>query len=307
MFEITSNQNIRINSGDSASFQVVMDQSTSYYPIPETFIGVRVWVSEKSNSIQQVLIQEKRWYKAQLLPGSYKFTFKDRQWYLNNASVNLLNYGISIPTLSGIHDGDYFIVSYTNGDANKAVPYGSHVDFYLLRLNGNPDDYPIWVKKFYTTGRVEKTWYDDRCREAKTSVTSNLGNVSEEGNFVVTFDPADTEGLDGTYMYLIKATYTDGAKVYSSQIGNKHYFYAINDDYTGRQWNTGTDKLHCCCGGGNSSSIITATDIEAVSYGEQQVLTDKEKDIARDNIDALGENDLEGIIFNGGNATLVGG
>lgn len=199
------------------------------------------------------------------------------------------------------------MVSYTNGDANRALPYGSHVDFFLLRLNGNPDDYPIWVKKFFTTGRVEKTWYDDRCKEAKTCVTSNLNNVSEEGNFIVTFEPEDTIRLAGTYMYLIKLTYTDGTKVYSSQVGNKHYFYAINDDYTGRQWNTGLDKLHCCCGGGSSSNIVTATDIEAVSYGEEQVLTDKEKDTARDNIDALGENDLEGIIFNGGNATLIGG
>ena len=98
MFEIMSNQNIRINAGDTASFEVELTDASCEQNIRK-FIGVSVEVTEKSPSVKTLEVDKGSWYTSNRAPGEYKFIFNGRTWTLKNEKVNLLSYGIYIPII----------------------------------------------------------------------------------------------------------------------------------------------------------------------------------------------------------------
>lgn len=295
MFEIMSNQNIRINAGDTASFEVELTDGSCEQNIRK-FIGVSVEVKEKSPSVKTLEVDKGSWYTSNRAPGEYKFIFNGRTWTLDSEKVNLLSYGIYIPSMAGIESGDYFVLTYTKGDASTRLPYGSYITLYVLYQNPNPEAFPLFTKQFFTTGRVVKTMFKagNCCPDSK--ITTNLNNVSENGNFRITLDYDDTADLlDKTYMYLLKVNYMEGTQEKQVQVGNKHFFYVINDNYDGRIWNCCTDKINGCIGHAGIVGM-TASDIDAVSYAERQILNEEQQALARKNIDAISDNDVDAML-----------
>lgn len=295
MFEIMSNQNIRINAGDTASFEVEVTDTSCEQNVRK-FTGVNLEIKEKSPSIQTLEVDKGDWYTSNRAPGEYKFIYNGRNWTLNDDKINLLTYGIYIPSLAGIQSGDYFIITYTKGDPSTRLPYGSYMTLYVLYQNSDPQAYPVFTKQFFTTGRVVKTSFKvgDPCPNSK--ITTNLDNVLPNGNFNITLDYDDTADLlDKTYMYLLKVNYMEGTQEKQVQIGNKHFFYVINDNYQGRMWNCCTDKINGYIGHAGIVGM-TASDIDAVSYAERQILSEEQQSLARKNIDAVSDDEIDAML-----------
>lgn len=293
MFEIMTNNNLRINGGDTAAFEITL-QSAGCNSKVKKFTGVNTSLTDSNmTNVKSIVIDRLAWYNSDRAPGEYKFLLQENSWLLNGTPVNLLQYNIYIDQLSELNVGDYFTISYTKGDSNSLMKDGSYVTLQVMQQNTPPGSPPLFLKQFYTSGKVVKIDYRQCSESPKYTITTNIDNISEDGNFKITFDKKDTECLPyNTYVYLLQANYVENGKQQQVQIGNKHYLYVINDDFAGRAWNSYNTSITGYTNQGYKLAI-TASDIQAVSYGEKQDLKVSEQEIARQNIKAITTSDVD--------------
>lgn len=309
-----------MNRGDTVTFTVEIDLGNSLQPLPQKFTGVNLFVLDQSPIINIKSIDKQSWYKSDRTPGNYVFTYVGTQWEVNGTPTNLLEYGIYIESMVGVNAGDSFTLQYTKGDCNYHLPHGSYITFYLLNQNQNPETFPIVKKVFYTDGTVVTEYLNFDLKSVTTKTSINYNNVSPDGDFVITLEPDDTNIVPGgNYLYLLKLNYYKDGLIYTATISNKKQIYVIDDDYSGRCWNTSKRSIKRYSNEKGSSINVSASDIGAVSYEELQELNNEQQELARTNINAVNpdyvkdvvnditldeidqDNDIQ-IVFNGGNA-----
>lgn len=233
MFEISSNDSIKITRGDDASFILITDMGSKMQPIPNQYIGCSIGYKASPQSINIDHIDNLSWFTSQRIPGLYTFIYNVGYWALDNLPVDLVSYGIYLVDGYIPNVGDTILINYKKGDASEELPYGTCVEFYIINNNANPAEKPPLKKSFYTTGRVETLYSNSE----DAIISYDYTNITNEGNFKIVLTPEDSNNiLGGQYKYLFKIKYLDKGLVKYATISNKKDFYNVDDDFSGRLW-----------------------------------------------------------------------
>lgn len=298
MFQIMTNEDIRMNPGDTVSFEVVVHSTPCSYSDAIKFEGINAKVINKSASISSVNVSINNWYGSGRIPGDYTFIYTDGSWKLNNENVELLSYGIYLETNNILSAGDNFVVRYTKGDSSEWLPYGSYITFNIAYRSNTLEEYNYLSKKFYTTGRIETQYFDSSDKKVKTRIQQNKQNVSDDGNFLISLVREDTLGLSSSqFTYTISICYEDNGNLKYQQLNNKHILYIINDDFEGRNWCGGIQSIQTYRNEYSGYTTPTETiDSGYVSYANKQLLSQEQQKTARDNISAVNSAEVETLI-----------
>lgn len=220
MFEITSNQVIKISKGDdSGTFNVRINKGTSLEPIQHKFYSsTEVYYCPKDLNI---IFDANIFCQKVSTDGIYKFEYNwlfdndgkrvgSLGWYLADEKVSLSDYGLQCTTTP--HAGDSFII----------YNYKEHPDelqLSVFHINDEPENFIL--QKIYRTNSEIITNY-----KFKSSTTKQKQTVDNNA-IVCSFERADTDWMHpGEYLYQIKAKiYNKETEQYEiSTIISKHSF-----------------------------------------------------------------------------------
>jgi len=231
MFDVTSNQVIKIHKGDDSSqFTLFVNQGTESEPIRYKFLPwLSIYNSPEDLEIEfdTDLFYKKVYKKDGLYDFEYNYLYDKKGerigelgWYLNQELVELSDYGIVIT------DGKPAIFDHITIALCKE--HASEVYIYILDLYSDLDQW-IVKKTFSTNGEVFTEFAD--CRIG--TLDDVRENINEDGDMVLTFDAEDTAYLRaGEYCYQIRAKLYDIVKdKYTiNTITNRLPFYVVDGE-----------------------------------------------------------------------------
>jgi len=223
MLTLQSNNEIRINKGDTALAPFLINIGNSLRPIGYEFNKP---ISVTITPDQDVDFYEDAWREKVLDAGTYTLTYTDNIWYIDSEEIeDIKHYGFIFK--GDIADNTEITVVY------ELIDNDSKVFFQMWPILQDPDD-PLIEKAICPKDNTIKTYLrGELIREDHTNT------VDSQGRILLKFKSEDTEDIwRGKYLYQLRANLYNA---YSGEYElktmiNRTGFYVIDDNFSERIW-----------------------------------------------------------------------
>ena len=230
MFRIDTTGLIQINQGDTGEtvFYVNIGSSLSEY-LYSFRPSIKLSLSDNIRDYD-VQIDESTWMNKVFSPDFYNFIWdvNNKTWLLNDSSVDIAEYGISISNVvySNIPDEATITIQYSLCSSE------SEIYFYVWQPLQQLGEVPVMKKTIKPYINTVVTEINGK------EISTEIRNCTDiYGNPLLHFNPEDTIDIpQGEYRYQVRAKLYQQNSYITNTVCNRTPFLIIEDDYSDRIW-----------------------------------------------------------------------